>query len=168
MRKLKGTPLCGSSGVSHFTKENDDMKKCHTYIKAMQCDRRELPASLEMFEDVWEAHVLNEQPSSPLDIKSKNFAVFYYRQDTRDRNISRASKAYGIDRETATRLLARCEKLGWLNIGDSPIQAREKTLPRVYSRRVFWTKDYWNDAYALPVRTGDASLPQDPLERQVA
>lgn len=101
----------------------------------------------DLFGQAWDAHLAAQPLTSPLDHKARAFARFYFTQDVR--SMVGAAALYGIDRQTATRRMARSVTLGWVLAGESPRQAGPKTPHRVYLRRCFWSPTPWESAHAL-------------------
>jgi len=119
----------------------------HTIREHRHCKGTELYAYERVedrFESVWQVKILEEVVPKKADQKAIDFAVFYFAIPRGQRNIKHAAMCYGIERETAANYMLRLEKLGYLKAMESPILARDVTLPRVYSRRIFWTEDFWN------------------------
>ena len=102
------------------------------------------------FAQEWESHLAALTPGSPLDRKARDMALAWSRAQVdggRAPAMSRICEALGMRRETAANRMLRAASLGWLIVGDSPLQARGATVPRVYLRKCFWSDDPWNGAY---------------------
>lgn len=88
--------------------------------------------------------------TSPLDRKARNAACAYFAETPR--SITACAGRLGVKRDTALRRLQRAEEKGWVNVYDTPPQARGATLPRVVGRNVFWPG-------GLPEWDGDTTSP---------
>lgn len=87
----------------------------------------------------WRRRLEALELASPLDRKARDTVLAGDRAGVRD-----LAKRAGCSHPTALKRLQRAERLGWLVLHEEPMKAAEYTLPRTWSRKVFWTDDWWN------------------------
>lgn len=146
---------CRPRGVCHAPRESDPKKLTHlikTNDPRLSAQWGDPP---DPFGHAWRTHAQAQQLSSPLDVKAREFALFYFDIGGGALSMQEAAGRYGIQRKTGAARLRRCEALGWIKVGDSPERVGRDTLPRVYRRVMFWSDEPWADAHAA---YGDAPV----------